>query len=166
MSGYVKGSVDVTSTLGTLASKDVTSTAEPNVMTEAGRVSSLAATWSMNDFTDAVGDGPISVGVAHSDYSDAEIEEFIENAASWDRGDMIAQEVGKRKIRQVGVFSTTGVALSIDALNDGRPIKTKLNWPLSTGDTLRFWSYNQGSSALGTGAVLTVLGHANLFIQY
>ncbi len=166
MSGYVKGRIDDSLALGTLAAKTLVSSTLGSVMSESGRISSADLTWSMNDFVDAVGDGPIFVGVAHSDYSDAEIEASIEASSSWDRGDKIQRELAQRLVRTIGSFSTTGVTLSVDVLNDGRPIKTKLNWGLTTGDTLKIWAYNAGSSALGTGASVFVLGHANLFIKY
>ncbi len=165
MSGYVKGAFEQEVALGTLAAKTLIGAALDQVMTESGRISSVVATWAMNDFTDEVGDGPISVGLAHSDYSDAEIEEQFEQSSNWDLGNKIAREQANRLVRLIGVFSTTGVALSVDALNDGKPIKTKLNWGLTTGDTVKIWGYNHGTAALTTGAIVKVRGHANLFIR-
>ncbi len=164
--GYVKGRVENELALSTLASKDLISALFSETMEEAGRVASVDLTWSMNDFTDEVGDGPIVVGLAHSDYTNAEMEEAIEaGSGSWGRGNQIAREQANRKVRTVGVFDTTGVALSLDHLNDGLPIKTKLNWYLATGQTISIWAYNAGSAALTTGASVSVLGHANLFIR-
>ena len=115
--------------------------------------------------TPTAADGPIMAGVCHSDYTNTEIEEWIEQGASWDQGDMVAQEEARRKIRLVGVFNTTGPGAqgAASVLNDGRPITTKCKWQLTTGDTVKFFAYNQGSGALAAGAVLHVNGHANLW---
>ncbi len=166
MGNYVKGRIEDKKDLSTLGADTLISGTVASVMTESGRVSSVSLTWSLTDLVDAAGDGPIVVGLAHSDYSDAEISAVLTSAVTWDRGNKIGEEIAGRLVRTVGVFDSTGVALSIDTLNDGRPIKTKLNWGLNTGATLKFWAFNQGDSALGTGAQLQVLGHANLWLKY
>lgn len=124
----------------------------------------LKATWAIANHTAA--EGPIDVGIAHSDYTDAEIEEWIENQASWEQGDKIGQEVGRRKIRQVGAFRTeqVDVGLANYTLNEGREITTKCNWMLQTGQTLKIWAYNSGGSALATtNPAVRVNGHCNLW---
>lgn len=165
-SGYIKGPIEQGLPLATLGSKVLLSGTFAEVMVEAGRISSVQLSWSLHDFTDEAGDGPIYVGVAHSDYSDSEIEECVEvGAGGWDRGDKIAQERAKRLVRTIGVFRTDGaVALDISTLNEGMPIKTKLNWQLNTGDTLKFWAYNSGQNSLATGSFVQIVGHANLFL--
>ncbi len=164
MSGYVKGRVEDELDLLTLATKDIVSALMSNVMEEAGTISSVDLVWSLSDFTEAAGDGPVVVGIAHGDYTNAEMEEAIEAASgSWGRSDLVAREQADRKVRTVGVFQALGG--TIDYLNDGLPIKTKLNWYLSTGQTLAIWAYNQGSGALTTGSTLNVLGQANIFIK-
>ncbi len=126
--------------------------------------SSIEATWQLSEFTQAVGDGPIVVGVAHGDYSDAEIEAFIENAASWKSGDLTAQEIARRKIRIVGTFQQVDISLGNTVLNNGKPIHTKCGWNLKTGETLHIWAYNNGESALATtDPDVIVVGHANLW---
>ncbi len=95
----------------------------------------------MDTFAESVGRGPFVVGVAHSDYTDTEIEEWIETTGSWDRGDLIAREKQRRKCRKIGVFAEGG------ALNDGKPIRVKLGFALEEGDTLAIWVYNQGAAA-------------------
>ncbi len=164
---YIKGNVDELLALGTLAGRTLVGQVFDESLSEPGRISSIVATWSQQGFTAAVDDGPIMVGYAHSDYSGAEIEAVIENTGSWDLGDKVAQEIGKRLIRIVGVFRTTGPGgSSFDAtvLNKGLPIKTKLNWQLNTGDTLTVWGYNLGSSALATtDPQINVEGHANIW---
>ncbi len=49
-------------------------------------------------------------------------------------------------------------------LNDGKPIKTKLNWILQEGQTLAFVGYNMGSVQVQTTTPdVRILGHANLW---
>lgn len=161
---YLAGRIDITLIVGALATKDVTVQVETGVLEESAWLSSVKCVWSMNGFTEVVGDGPLYVGVAHSDYSGAEIEEWIENTGSWARGDKIAQEMSARKIRQVGIFdSDASSAAGLDHLNDGRPITTKCGWNLTTGDTVKMWVYNAGAGGVTSGAAMHVLGHANLW---
>ncbi len=162
MGRYIRGTVDEKLVLGTLASLAVISGQFDETVNERTRVTSIVATYSMNEFTVAAGDGPVQVGVCHSDYSSAEIEEVLEATGSWDEGDLIQQELAKRKIRRIGIFDSDQVD---DVLNDGKPIKTKLNWILNQGQSLRLWAYNTGAGALDTGAIINVNGHVNLFPQ-
>ncbi len=155
---YIKGAIEHEMAIGALASKDVVATLLDEVTTERTRVNSVKATYSLREAT--ADEGPIVVGLAHSDYTGAEIEAFIENTGSWGEGDLVAQEVARRKIKIVGVFDFSGV---VNELNDGLPIYTRLGWVLTTGQTLRTWAYNQDeSSPITTGADLMMLGHANL----
>ncbi len=139
---------------------------ENNTVTESTWVTSAEAVWAMSDFTEGAGDGPIQVGWAHSDYTDSEIEAWVELTGGWAVGDLVQREVNDRKIKIVGVFETPRDATDVVVLNDGRPIKTKLGWRLNTGQTIKMWAYNSGSSALSvTDPAVRALGHANLFPQ-
>ncbi len=162
---YLKGRVKEGLALSTLAAQTLLSDTWDSAVVERTLISSVVATWALKDITGAAGDGPIICGLAHSDYSDAEIEEVIENTGSWDEGNLVQQEVAKRKVRIVGIFNETQGDVNTAVLNDGKPIKTKLNWILTTGDTLKMWAYNQGGSALTGTADLTAAGHANLWPQ-
>ncbi len=159
MRGFRKLPVDDAVLGGTLAADDVTSTALAGAVTESRRVSSAVLTWSLHDLT--VAQGPLVVGVAHSDYTAAEIEECLEATGAWDEGDKIAQEAGKRLVRVVGTF---GDGTTDQELNDGKPIKTRLNWLLATGDTLQLFIWNQGA-ALTTGSEVNASGHLNSWLQ-
>ncbi len=161
---YLKGVIQNRFTLGTLAATTLLGDDISDSVTERAWLSSVTATWSMDQFTEGAGDGPILVGIAHSDYTDAEIEAWVEQTSSWEEADQVAQEVAKRKCRRVGTFGQTGPSLSGTVLNNGRPITTKCGWMLSSGQSIRIWAYNQGSSALATTspAVVTA-GHANLW---
>ncbi len=162
---YLRGNIDNTMALGTLGSKVVISSVVAGAVVEETWLSSIVASWSISDFSNNAGDGPILVGVAHSDYSTAEIEAFLENTSSWDAGNLVQQEIAKRKIRIIGTFDK-GELGSVDTsvLNDGKPIRTKCGWMLVTGAKLRVWAYNMGSSALDTtDPDVFTKGHANLW---
>jgi len=164
MGRYIRGNVDESLVLTTLAARTLAAIAFDETVNERTLVSSLVASWSLDDLTAGAGIGPILVGVAHSDYSTAEIEEFIENTGSWDEGDLVQQEVGKRKIRTVGTFESAISGVAAAVLNDGKPIKTRLNWILLQGQTLKVWAYNLGTAAVATTVPeVSVQGHANLF---
>ncbi len=164
MRGYLKGRIDEILTLSALAAKTAAITDFDETVNERTLVSTIVAAWSMDDFTEAADSGPIEVGVAHNDYTGAEIEEFLENAGSWNEGDKVSKEQADRLIRSIGVFESAQQALGQAVLNDGKPIKTKLNWILNQGDTLRLWAYNRGTAAVATTIPnVHASGHANLW---
>ncbi len=164
MGRYIRGAVDEDMALGTLAAKTLIIQTFGNVVSERTLVSSLDALWSLIGKTVADNQGPIMVGVAHSDYTAAEVEAWIEQQNSWLEADLVAREITGRKIRRVGVFPEQGQDLSTQVLNDGKPIKTKLNWILNAGQSLDFWAYNNGSAPLATTDPNVVLsGHVNLW---
>ncbi len=164
MGRYIRGDVSEALSLGTLAAEDVVGVLFDQVVQERTLCTSVVARYSMTGFTKSTGDGPILVGLAHGDYSDSEIEVWIETTGSWDETDLVQQEVGSRKIRRVGIFDNPVDEAASVTLNDGKPIKTKLNWILTQGQTLRLWAYNLGTSALATTSPrIDVQGHANLF---
>ena len=161
---YIRGNVDETLTAAALAPQALASAVFDESVVERTFVSSLIASWSLSGVTPAAGDGPLLVGIAHQDYTDAEIEAFIEATGSWSEADLVAQEVSKRKIRIVGTFAVPADALETVVLNDGKPIRTKLGWILTTGQSLDLWAYNLGSSAFATTTpTVHVQGHANLW---
>ncbi len=166
MGQYVKGNVDENLAIATLAARTLTSINFDEVMIEKGIITSLVASWSMRDFTAGADDGPILVGLAHGDYTDAEIEAVIENSLSWDVGDKIQQEIARRLVRIVGTFRGGPEASAPVVLNEGRLIKTKLNWTFITGATLKVWAYNLGASGLASSVPdIFVQGHANIFLK-
>ena len=129
------------------------------VSNEAYRVLSLKALWSRRAGTS--GEGPIVYGVAHGDYTDAEIEECLENDSVLTRGDKIAAEQSNRLVRRIGQFEGSG-AEEVEA--DGRPVTVRLNWLMATGDALRLWAWNKSGGSLTTGALILVNG--NMLIKW
>ncbi len=161
---YIRGEVDEEMALGTLNAKVVISAGFDNQVVERTWVSSVVATWSLKNVTPSATAGPVLVGLAHGDYSSAEIEEWIENSAGWAEADQIGQEVGRRKIRKVGIFENTGSVSDASVLNNGRPIHTKCGWILTTGQSLQTWAYNLGTGAFATtDPSVDISGHANLW---
>ncbi len=136
---------------GTLGADALVSSTLTEVFTEERRVLSLEGTIAMEDL--AAADGPIEVGIAHSDYTDAEILEYLTAAGAWDEGNKVAQEQANRLVRSLGILTEEETAI-----NDGRLLKTRLNWRMATGDTLKFWIRNRGDQ-LTTGMVVTHQGH-------
>ncbi len=139
--------------LGTLGDNSLGSDALFAVSANSFRAISLRLTWAMLGHT--AGEGPIHVGVAHSDYTATEIEEWFEQTASIDQGNKIANEQSDRLCRMVGTFS--GVSTD-EVLNDGKPIHTKLNWNVREGQTINTWAFNDSGGPLTTGCVITPMG--------
>ncbi len=162
MGKYLKGNIDDEVAITSLASKDVVGAAPDETVAQRTRCTSIVVGCALNDYTVVAGAGPIVVGIAHSDYTDAEVEEYLETTGQWDEGDLVAQEHAKRKVRILGEFSGAEVA---EVLWNGAKRKFKLNWILNSGDGLRLWAYNSGDQPVsGTGSPAFVLnGHANLF---
>ncbi len=114
---------------------------------------SMEATWAWDG---TAGEGPITVGVMHGDYNAVELEAYLESTTSWDEGNRVEQETRRRAIRTVGVFRGLN---SHETLNDGRPIKTRLSYIMTAGQTTTIWLYNQSEGPLTTGGILDVQGH-------
>ena len=150
--------------LGTLTARNVVPQNFGSTVNERTFVSSVKATWTLAAWTGLEDRGPIEVGLAHSDYSTAEILEFLTQSGSWNETDLISQEIGRRKIRRIGIFEGPEGPGFSEVLNEGRPIHTKCGWILNQGQTLKMWAFNTGSVAVGgTDPKVTIVGHANLW---
>ncbi len=161
---YLRGQIDTSQALGTLANNSALKLNVSDTVIDSTWISSIVASWSIKNMTPAAGQGPILVGVAHSDYTAAEIEEWIESSESWNSADLRTQEQARRKIRRVGLLIATTSATEGFTINHGNPVKTKCNWVLQPGQTMSLWFYNTGTVALATtDPVVTIQGHANLW---
>jgi len=161
---YLRGAIDLDQLLGTLGAESLATKIVEDTVVEKAWCSSVEVRCSMKNYTTSATRGPILIGVAHSDYTAAEIEEWVENLGSWDAGDLRSQEIARRKIRQIGVFISPATAALSAVLNDGLPVHVKCGWMLQTAQSVRFWAYNNGSSALATtDPTVHYDGHANLW---
>ncbi len=147
-------------TIGALATKDVISTPGTGAAVGTLRVMSIDMTYNWSNLG-ATDDDALEFGWAHSDYTAVEIEECLEATASMDIGDKIAQEQANRLVRVIGSISgaVAGAAGGGATFNDGRPVKTKLNWRLAIGDTMKLWARNGSGTVYTTGSSLVGLGN-------
>ncbi len=117
------------------------------------RIMSLSSVWALRGHTG--GEGPLHVGYAHGDYTVTEIKEFMESASAISIGNKILNEQANRQIRHVGTFNGL---LTEEVLNDGKPIKTRLNWAIPIGVNLNMFLYNDSGAALTTGSIVDCTG--------
>ncbi len=165
-SKFISGAINKQLEIGTLGPKVAVKENLSQVVVDTTRVSSVKCVYALANWTPIADVGPIMFGWAHSDYTNAEIEGFLEAAASWDLGDKIAKEVRSRLVRIVGVFDLPQAVTDAVRVNDGRPIRTKLNWMLAEGDTLSLWAYNMGDGSVATTVPnVHAFGTANLWTQ-
>ncbi len=138
--------------LGALAAITVIKADLVGAADQAYRLSSMRGIWSVVGLTAA--EGPVTIGVAFSDYSVTEIKECLEAALSISQGNKIAQEQANRLVRVVGE-----VTASEPVINESRPFRTRLNWAIPIGSRPQIFAYNNDSGApLTTGAILNWSG--------
>ncbi len=139
--------------LGTLATDTALTQTLTGVSANAYRCVTIECNWSIRELTE--GEGPLTVGYAHSDYSVAEIKECLESQTAIDQGDKVAQERAARLIRTIGQLGPEGN----ETLNDGLPVKTRLNWLIGIGDSVNAFIFNEDDAAnLTTGANVNLSG--------
>ncbi len=156
-SGWYFPRITTSQALAALAGDDMLIGSSLGNVSDSAYVSSAELSWSRANGT--VGEGPIIVGLAHSDYSANEIEEWFESTNTWDLGNQVSQEHARRKCRIVGTFSGDNVT---EVLNDGKPIKTKLGFVCHDGTGLVQFAYNDSGAALTTGSLVKINGKFNV----
>lgn len=113
--------------------------------------------WIAKDITG--GEGPIQFGLAHSDYTAAEIEEWFEVGNGLTTGDLVSREIAKRQIRQVGAIDFDNASGQGNAqFNDGRVKRTKLGFRIADGQTVNIWVRNMDGTDLTTGVEVNAAG--------
>lgn len=148
--------------VGALASLDVISGTITNATSDPLRVVTIDCSYSLTDLG-ATADSGQEIGLSHSDYTAAEIEECLEAVGGIDRGDKVTQERANRLVRVLGqLHDSTGTGAGLD-FNNGLPYKVRLNWYLSTGDTINLWIRNGSGAVYTTGASIVVIG--NLWVK-
>ncbi len=145
--------VNNSSPIGALAAEDVVTGTLVPVSTTPYRVMSIDISWAISNLGAGIDDGQ-EFGVCHSDYSAAEVEECLEAVASIDIGDKIAIEQGNRLVRSIGVMTGSAANSFGLSINDGNPIKTKLNWYIGNGDGVNVYIRNGSGNVYTTGSNL------------
>ncbi len=165
MGRYLRGSVDEQLAVGTLSGQTLVAQQWDETVNERTLVSSVVLSWLLRNWTPVQDSGPLMFGIAHGDYTAAEIEQVIEASGSWNEGDKIQQEISKRQIRRLGIFEIPADISEASVPFDGRMMKTKLNWIINQGETLQLWVYNTGQVAVNDTVTPEVVcqGHANLW---
>ncbi len=144
--------VDATTTLGALASGVfITGILIPTVEQEHFAIS-MDISVTMGDHT--VAQGPLAVGVAHGDYTVAEISEWF-NSTGVMAGDQIALERSRRKIRDICALD--GEATTEKAF-DGSVKRIPLRFKVEDGESVNIWAMNQDDDPLTTGTFIRVYG--------
>jgi len=152
-----KVNINTKVTIGALAADDVVGGIMIPAATESYLLTSVNASYAWLDSDVDVDDG-LTFGLAHGDYTDAEIEECLEASGAIDLGDKLAQEKSNRLVREIG--SIGGSVGGGAVYNDGRPRKTKLNWRMTTGKTVTAWVRNNSGSVWTTSGKLGIAGKA------
>ncbi len=148
--------------IGALATRDVATGNITNAAVDPYRLMSVDLQYKIGDVK-AVADDNFEIGLAHSDYTAAEVEECLEAQAAIDLGDKIAQEQSNRLVRYIGTLTGQTVVNAGYQFNDGKPVHTKLNWKMSTGDILNVWIRNGSDTVWTDGANIGVMG--NMWIK-
>ncbi len=163
---YIRANIDDFQSFSGLAASTLIGGLIDESVTETCFITSVVCTYSLNKWTPVATGGPLLFGWAHSDYTDSEIEAYVELAGSWDQSNRVVHEISRRQIKIVGLLQPPELATQNVSFRGGEFVKTKLNWRLDTGDTLKQWVYNTGLVAqISTTATVEIHGHANLWPQ-
>ncbi len=149
--------VAANTTIGALTGFDVIAGDLTAASANAYRLMSINASYSLANLGATADDGQ-EFGVAHSDYTAAEIEQCLEAQGAIDVRAKIENEQANRLVRSIGQMTGapgTGAGLSF---NDGRPTTTKLNWAMGIGDKLVLWIRNGSPTIYTTGASIVTNG--------
>ncbi len=112
---------------------------------------------SLRTLTAGEGD-PMTVAVAHSDYTDAEVREGLDIGSFTGPDDKIQQERARRLIRKVGVFQDTAglgtqTSMSMIGKNGSRIVRVPLRFSIGNGFALNIGLWNRSGAALTTGSI-------------
>nr|AGA18413.1 hypothetical protein [uncultured marine virus] len=142
-SGFAAIPVTATLSVDVLAADTV---AEQNIFTNDFKdnffVTSIVGQWTKRD--GVAGQGPLQLGFAHNDYTVGEIAEKLFADEMNDRGNMIAAEQGRRKVRISGSFPQIEAD---EVLFDGKPVKTTLKFGIGADGNISMWVMNRSGAA-------------------
>lgn len=91
------------------------------------------------------GEGPIEVGVAHGDLTNAEIEEALQ-AELTDPDDIIARERARRPVRRAGQILGTSSVDAANLLNGGQVKRVPCRFSIGDGHTFKLWAAARGGN--------------------
>ncbi len=118
---------------------------------------------SLRGLTAGQGD-PMTVVIAHSDYTDTEIREALD-IEFLGPGSKIEQERSRRLVREVGVLQQQGnqddtfTSMNMIGKDGGRVIRQKIKWVCQSGNNaLSVGVWNRSGGALATGSTLEISG--------
>ena len=154
-----KARIATSDAIGALASLDVIEFGITDLATSPLRVISADLSFALTDMAAFIDDGQ-EFGLAHSDYSAAEIEECLEATGSFNVTDKIAAERANRLVRSLGTFVSGGASTdSSQSYNEGKPIHVKLNWHMGVGMGLVIWVRNGSDTIYTSGTNIMATGH-------
>lgn len=145
--------VDTSVTIGNVLAGVVVKNNQGDVV-----IDRVFAVWAKGVWTlqgNTAGDGPLMVGLAHSDYTNAEIEECLEAGGSWSLGNKVETERANRKVRRVGTFDG---AAAVEKLANGEQIYRKLGFMIEDGLTIAVWIRNTDADQRTAGGVVNFNG--------
>jgi len=150
----VKIPLNAAQVLGTLGDNTVLKIAMfGGNLTEDLFIKAIKGTWTIRGLTAT--EGPLSFGIAHSDYTVAEIAEALDAGSLLGPASKIEGERARRLVRKIGTFSG---AATEETVNNGNPVYTRVGWTQQDGADVNLWVQNQSGATLTTGATLEFLG--------
>ncbi len=148
---FVAIPVNQSITLDTLLNSTVIKASLSGVPTEDLFVISSDLSITVRSLT--AGEGPLEVGLAHSDLSVTEILENLD-VSFLNPDNIIAKEQARRPVRRIGVLN--GLT-SEESLNHGNQTRTPIKF--SIGEVgLDCWVVNRSGATLTTGAIVQFFG--------
>ncbi len=136
--------------MGTAANRALLVTAFTGLLEEDFLCWSMDVQITMQDIT--TGEGPLRVGIAHGDYSIAEITEALD-VTILSPDNKIEQERKRRLVRTIGKVSEAQ-----PTHNDGKPYRLKVGWVTGDGEVMNMWTRNVGGGTMTTGAKIEAEG--------
>ena len=99
-------------------------------------------------------EGPLEFGMAHSDYSEGEVEEAL-SVSFFNPDNKIEQERARRAVRRIGAFP--GLTTN-EVFRDGTKYRQTLKFSVGNGFTVNLFVANRGPGTLTTGASVKFQG--------
>ncbi len=99
-------------------------------------------------------EGPHRFGLAHGDYSVAEIAEHLD-VTILGPDQKIEQERRRRLVRTIGKLPGQ---VPNEVMNDGKEIRVPVRWTIGDGEVFNLWHRNVSGATLTTGAAVIAEG--------